>query len=86
MRDYHDHQREVATQIARRAGAIAECELHGELVDNDSAEEAYKLGNSLFDTEFRGVFASRRQMTDIIKEVIDDTGWECGACDRNFSD
>lgn len=86
MKDSHDHQREVAAQIARRAGAIAECDFHGELYDNDCAEEAYKLGNKLFDSEFRDVFRSRREMTDAIKEVIDDTAWECGSCDRNFND
>jgi len=86
MKDSHDNQREVAAQIALRAGALAECEMHGEVLDNDSREEANKLGNMLFDTEFRGVFRSRREMTDLIKDVIDDAGWECGACDRNLND
>ncbi|MDF9778019.1 hypothetical protein [Pseudomonas baetica] len=86
MRDDREELRGVAESIARRAGAITECEVHGELLDNDCAEEAYKLGNKLFDTEFRGVFSSRLEMTDAIKEVIDDAGWDCGMCEKNASD
>lgn len=86
MRDDRDELRGIAESIARRAGAITECEIHGEILDNDCAEEAYKLGNKLFDTEFRGVFSSRVEMTAAIKEVIDDAGWDCGMCEKNAND
>lgn len=86
MHDYRDKLLEAAESIARRAGALTECEIHGEILDNDCAEEAYKLGNKLFDKEFSEVFSSRLEMTDAIKKVIEDAGWECGMCDKNASD
>jgi len=86
MRDDRDELRGIAESIARRAGAITECEIHGEVLDNDCAEEAYALGNSLFNTELRGVFSTRREMTDAIKSVIDDASWDCGMCEKNNED
>lgn len=83
MRDEREELLGAAENIARRAGAITECEFHGEILDNYCAEEAYKLGNRLFDTEYRGVFSSRLEMTDAIKSVIDDAGSDCGMCDKN---
>jgi hypothetical protein len=45
-------------------------------------ERACKLGNQKFTAgELKGEFKSRREMTDLIKEVIDDhVGTECPSC------
>ncbi|WP_300747233.1 hypothetical protein [Pseudomonas sp.] len=86
MQDNQEHLRAVAETIARRAGAVTECEYHGELLTNDCDEQAFALGNKLYDGEFRGVFSSRDEMKRAIQSVINDAAWDCGSCDRNKDD
>lgn len=83
MHDDRDTSYAIAETIARRAGSIKECEVHGGNLDNDCIEEAYKLGNALYEQEFRDVFSSRAEMADEIKRVVDDAAWECPDCHRD---
>ncbi|MDT3230878.1 hypothetical protein [Pseudomonas sp. rhizo25] len=86
MRDDQEVVRAAAENIARRAGAIKECEFHGEILTNDCDGEAFALGNSLYDSEFRGVFSSRDEMNAAIQSVLSDAAWDCGLCDKNRDD
>ncbi|WP_447809260.1 hypothetical protein [Pseudomonas putida] len=83
MEDYRDALRSAAESIAKEAGAIKECEFHGDLIDNDNLEEAITLGNSLFTTTYQGVFESREEMEEAIRDVVSDASWDCGMCEKN---
>ncbi|MGV6810474.1 MAG: hypothetical protein ACWA5U_11440 [bacterium] len=66
-------QRQYALQIALEAGVLTSCEFHEDAILGGQAEieRAYKLGNSKFSSgELSGVFSSRTEMTDLIKDVV----------------
>ena len=82
-----EDKRNVAMHIALEANVLDQCEYHDDCVyaGNEEIENAYKLGNSkLSRGELEGVFKDRREMTDIIKDVVEDhQGDECFACAKN---
>jgi len=69
-------------KIAQGAGALKECDFHDFLIEGLSEiEEAYRLGNSRFSSHsLGGIFVNRREMTDAIKEVVEDAAQECPVC------
>ena len=82
-----EDKRNLAISIAVEAGALEECDRHpGTFTEGGSdVEDAYKLGNlKVSSGELEGAFDSRREMTDLIKEVVDElSGGECYSCARN---
>ena len=80
-------KRNLAISIAVEAGALEECEFHSGTFTEGSSdiENAYKLGNlKITSGELEGAFDSRREMTDLIKEVVDEhSGGECYSCARH---
>lgn len=81
--------RGVAMDIALQGRAIVECEYHeGVYMDNYEHEDAYRLANSLFTRGDPLVsdFPTRRTLTDAVKAAIDESGFECGLCEKWFSD
>jgi hypothetical protein len=87
---HHDYQLAVATDIAVEAGVLSRCEFHEDIVlDNlEDPSGAYKLGNYKFSKGvLRDVFETRTQMTDAIKEAIQDAGpFGCGICAKMLED
>jgi hypothetical protein len=84
LMERHDEQRSAAMRIALQAGALKRCEFHEDCVfegDHD-IEGAYRLGNSMFSRgELREIVDSRKEMTDCIKDVVEDhRGDECPRC------
>ncbi len=80
-----ERKRDDALAIAIQAGVIEECEFHpGTYYDGGAdIEEAYKLGNFLFSQgDVEGAFDSRREMTDFIKEAVEEYHAvdECQCC------
>lgn len=79
-----EDQRGVALGIAIKAGVLKECEFHAGSVfeGGEPIESAYKLGNAQYSVdEFGGLFGSRREMTDVIKNVVDDNlADQCPSC------
>ena len=77
--------RGVAIDIALRGQAVIECEYHeGMYRDNYEHEDAYRLANSLFtrgDPLVSG-FPTRRTLTDAVKVAIEESGFECGLCEK----
>ena len=74
---------QTALQIAFEAGVLTECKVHGYTIGGDSdVEEAYKLGNSKFDSDLKSVFMNRREMTDTIKSVVEDNWGDCCGCEK----
>lgn len=73
----------IAQEIAVEAGVLERCEYHGEVFDAQAGDNtpAYIRGNRLFSSgELNGVFSDRRDMTDTIKAVVEDSAMECGYC------
>lgn len=85
MRD--DENRGWALGIARRAGVLSYCPIH--LTHSQALgdiEDAYKLGNSRYSAgELDGMFESRREMTDCIKEAVESCLDQCYEC-KEFLD
>jgi hypothetical protein len=76
--------------VAVSAG-LRRCEWHPDIVmegDRTRHEDAYRLGNARFTRgDFSGVFATRRQMTDAIKNAENEDGLNsCPRCDKLLAD
>ena len=88
--ELREAQLDEATNIAIEAGALKRCELHSEIVWNvfDDPSVAYRIGNARFTAgELQTDFASRRELTDMIKEAIDEAGLDgCPLCERMLAD
>ena len=78
----------AATTIAMRVGLLQRCEFCEEVKDplSNNFEDAYRLGNSLVTDgdDLVAPFASRHEMTDTIKEVVEETADSCH-CDHQFA-
>lgn len=85
-----ENKRHRAYQIALKAGVLKPCKYHDdEVIVNEDKEvvEAYKLGNARFEKDSLGeVFDGRRDMTDYIKEVVENANTNCWICDKMRSD
>jgi hypothetical protein len=71
----HEGKLNVALEIAIVAGVLQRCDSHDDFVfqGNNDIEDAYQVGNARFTAgNLRGTFESRREMTDLIKEVVND--------------
>lgn len=81
----HEAKLSAALRIAIDAGALKVCEYHDDCIFDGGVEieNAYKLGNARFSSgKLDGVFETRREMTDCIKEVVEDNylAEECPLC------
>jgi hypothetical protein len=85
-----DSKRHAAYKIALKARVLKPCKYHeDEVIVSEDKEivEAYKLGNARFEKDSLGeVFDSRTDMTDYIKEVVEDANTDCWICDKMRSD
>lgn len=79
-----------ATGIAVAAGVLGQCEWHPEIVWDlfGDREDAYKLGNARFSRgELSSHFESRRELTDAIKNAIEQSGMDgCPLCAKMLED
>ena len=79
-----------ASNIAVEAGALKRCELHPDVVWDAFGDPsvAYRISNVRFTAgELQTDFASRRELTDAIKEAIDESGLGgCWLCERMLAD
>ena len=77
-------KRQIALSIAIEAGVIEECDNHDNTFfqGGTDIEDAYKLGNSKWSKgELQNIFANRREMTDIIQDVVEENcAFECASC------
>ncbi len=84
MMEDHEQQCGAAIGIALQAGVLERCKFHDDAVFEGAADitEAYKLGNAKFSKgELEGIFDDRKEMTDVIKEVVEDhPAEECPFC------
>ena len=78
----YEAQRSVAESIAIEAGVLSVCELHDETyAPGNDIEDAYKYGNDKFTKgDLRCRFEDRKELTDVIKDVVTDCPDECSRC------
>lgn len=85
-----DAMHSCAQRIAFRAGVLKECDIHCDLyIDTGEArEEAYRLANYLFTEQdpLAEPFEDRREMTDTIQQVCDESPDDCYICAKNMMD
>lgn len=83
----NERKREVALGIAMEAGSLGHCAIHEDTIIDGSGEveDACELGEAQFaaDEHLAGVFDSKEEMKQYIKEVIEENAdAECGQCSR----
>jgi hypothetical protein len=85
---HRDEQLRVATAIAIESGVLSCCEFHGMVWEISSDKTpAYMLGNWKFTAgKVTGMFDSRTEMSDTIKEACEASGVCCTACDKALED
>ena len=82
-------QRMAAQEIAVDAGVLKRCQRHSEVygAPGEDKTPAYIQGTRLFTSgKLNGVFSERRDMTDTIKAVVEDSAMECGYCAKMRSE
>ena len=85
LQEKEEAKQQIALQMAIEAGVIARCPVHDDFTFKGSKDiqEAYKLGNAKFNkSELKELFKTRREMTDLIKDVVEDNIFpdECYYC------
>jgi hypothetical protein len=90
LMEAEEEKSNAATAIALQAEVLIRCEYHSEVVMENGAfdiEDAYKLGNAKFSAgEFKRIFSDRRDMTDHIKEAVEEAAYNCSFCEKMMSD
>jgi hypothetical protein len=83
-----DELRDTAADIAKEAGAVEECVGHPEILldqyDDDALTLAYKIANKRIsdgDIDLPDD-VSRKDFTDLIKEVVSESATNCPRCER----
>jgi len=74
----------IAEEIAVEAKVLKRCPWHGNAYQDDfDLTAAYMLGNRKFSrNELHSVFDTRREMTDTIKQIVDDAPLDCPSCEH----
>ncbi len=85
-----DCRRILARSVAVTAGAIAECEYHPctfvNLANPDAEQTALEIAQIVFSREgnggliFRAIFDDCKDMEEMIKQVINESGSTCASC------
>ena len=77
-----------AADIAVEAGVLRRCKYHPDIVwdNHGDRSDAYKLGNARFSRGEVGDFRSRRELTDAIKNAIEQSGDECYLCAKRLAE
>jgi hypothetical protein len=86
-----EQQRDAAIGIAIKTRVLRVCEFHGEVFaahEFIDLEPAYRRASRKFKRgEFGGLFESQRELTDEIKEAVNEFCWdECPYCWKMLKD
>ncbi len=84
LMEKEDEKRNIAIQIALEAGVLESCKVHNDF-NYDTGKDiqhAYKLANANYTNDhYIDVFNDRKEMTDSIKEVVEEhLPVECPYC------
>ena len=82
LMEEQEEKRWEARAIARKAGVLKVCEFHEEtFVGEKDILGAYKLAAASFKRGFRkDLFQNQQELTDCIKEEVEDAAEECWVC------
>jgi hypothetical protein len=82
LMEQQEEKRIEARTIALKAGVLEVCEFHSEIfVGQKDILGAYKLAAASFKRGFRkDLFENQQDLTDCIKEEVEDAAEECWAC------
>jgi hypothetical protein len=90
MLEEHETKQGAAAYVAVKAGVMSVCEMHETLMyDGADPGPAYRLANALITSNNPSVAVfggQRRELTDYIKELIEEHEEACYACDRLMED
>ena len=90
MFEEHQDKEAVATDIALQAEVLQRCTAHETLMyDGADPEPAYRLANAMItrnDPRVAVIGGQRRELTDYIKELTEECGDTCYACDKIMDD
>jgi len=77
-------RQDIAENIAVEAKVLSRCEWHRYAYQGDwDYTAAYMLGNRKYSHgELPGTFHSRREMTDAIKDAVDNAPLDCLHCEK----
>ena len=79
-----EKMREIAEELAIEKGLLDKCEAHGYIISTGEVDiaPACKYANSLFskNSTKTDIFKTRTELTDKIKEVVEDHGTTCPGC------
>lgn len=84
--EQEEHKRQVAEMIALETKAINPCEFHSDIYlysdDEDATKSAYQRAAKGFKNKEYSEFKNQRELTDLIKEVIEYASEECYSCSK----
>jgi hypothetical protein len=90
IEEHHWQQRQAAISIALAAKAIQVCENHDGSLFEGTGDLSYActVGNAKMNRgEFKDLFASRTEMTDAVKAIINEIALDsCPLCDKMLAD
>ena len=86
--EQQEEQRAWGGQIALEAGVLKRCKFHDCVYYADGEKTpAYKLGNYKFSKgELTKIFSDRTELTDAIKDAIEEAALSCWVCDKIKND
>lgn len=81
-----ESKRQIAVDLLKETGYFENCEVHEEIIYTVGGEEeevtgAYKLGNSRWEGALRRVFATNREMTDMIQAESKNSDYGNDGCE-----
>lgn len=81
-----DNKRMVAVNLLIQSGYLKTCDVHDNITytvgGKDDVEKAYRLGNSLWDSELKGSFKTRREMTDAVQRESKNPDYGNDGCEH----
>ena len=82
MLDEQEEKKDAATEIAVKTGLLKKCDVCSDITQELGVDQAqaYRYANSLItkNDPLVAVFqGNRRELTDLIKDVVDGCGTEC---------
>lgn len=83
--DEQNEKHAAAVDLLKRVGYLETCENHDEITftvgGDENVTEAYKLGNTQWESSLKTVFKDRREMTDRVKAVSEDSDYANDGCE-----
>lgn len=81
----HEGKQRAAVNLLLESGYLETCENHDEIIytvgGDEEVTDAYKLGNTQWESSLKNVFETRREMTDMIKAMSEESDYANDGCE-----